>query len=135
MTNTTGHRHPRWRPTSEQTIGVLVILVAIISAGLYVQQSRQLGATITCQTQLNEQFRNALQARSEAAGQQNQTTLAHLEAEKTYLVTLILTPDFVGRREATDDFLRRLDERITAVRAVEQARVSNPLPELESCHQ
>lgn len=140
-TNTTTHHRRGWRPTSEQLISTLVVLVAVISTGLYVQQSqklsqqsRQLAYTIACQTQLNEQFRDALQARSDAAGQQNQTTITHLEAEKAFLVTLGQTPDQPGRRQATEDFLRVLDERISAVRAVERARVNNPLPELESCH-
>jgi hypothetical protein len=130
---TTRGRRRKWHPKKNDVIGILVIVVAIVSSALYVQQSRELAAITKCQSRFNEQFNNALDVRSVASGQQNQTAIAHLESEKNLLVTLLGVAGPEQRRTALEDFIVRIDARIAALRQLEDARAQYPLPDLEAC--
>ncbi|MGH3993501.1 MAG: hypothetical protein ACRDSN_13695 [Pseudonocardiaceae bacterium] len=112
-------RGPRRRPRGQTMIGVLVLVVAVGSTIGYARATADLAAVTECQTRVNEQFRAALTARSDAAG-------AELAAKLPMLQTMADTGDLAASRAAIRAYL-------VSVIDLEAARTRSPLPPPASC--
>lgn len=126
--------------TSRATRSERAIVIVVVSLVLDVLLTVGLGvtgykvATIgDCQARQNEAFREALQARSVASGQQNAALEQQLRNQKTLFVALQTATTPAQRESAGEAYLRSLYDQVAAIAAFDRARIANPLPSQANC--
>lgn len=135
-TRATSHRK-RGRITRQGLLVALLVLASVVSAALYVVQTRQQTATarqltryVECQTSVNQKFLETLQSRSAVQGKQLEEQVATYDSE---IQLLRVTRQ---RNEAESDMaitqhINKLELLKSAVIEVIDKRNEEPLPSLD----
>lgn len=118
LRRTAGRRERRWRINWQAIVGVLLIVAAAYLAGSTYRLGEENQRRSECQTSLNRGFLVSLQARDVAARESS-------EAQRL----LLSTPPDASEKEKK----AARDRYVSALSELDQARATNPLPQVTAC--
>jgi len=108
-------------------IGLLILLLLVVSSVRYYQRT-------DCQTRYNEAVAVALAETSDARGKETLAEANKANAQAAWLRTLLNNPgDQRLGLDATNNYLRTLDEHVAALQELERVRATHPMPAAANC--
>lgn len=107
--------------------GLLILALLIISSVRYYQRT-------DCQTRYNQAVSVALSETSDARGKETLAEANKAYAQAQWLRSLLANPgnQQVGL-DATNEYLRTLDEHVASLKELERVRALHPMPAPASC--
>lgn len=128
------HPKPRWYPSVRNGLGILILIMStytMISGVVSAHHDRQVS---TCQSQLNETFRESLIQRADAANQERAAaTQERANQKKLLLIELDTTATLPQRQQAVREYIASLDAADQSLLDADKQRNDSPLPDTTGC--